>query len=121
MTQSERGEYRSIRQVLLDGPDFQKLSERARFAFLVIKIGSGPTGLELEYAIALAEKVANRTGMGVRAAKKASEELRNSGWVEREGNVLWIKGHPGQRAEHAADRSEAPDEHSTVCGWPATT
>lgn len=93
MSQSERGDYRAIRQVLLDGPDFQKLSERARFAFITMKIGAGPTGLEVEYSLGAVEKVGIRTGMGARAAKKALQELENSGWVEREGNLIWIDGH----------------------------
>lgn len=93
MSHSERGDYRAIRQVLLDGPDFQKLSERARFAFLVIKIGSGPTGLEVEYERGAVEKLGIRTGMGARAARKALNELENLGWIVREANILWVVGH----------------------------
>lgn len=122
MSQSERGDYRAIRQVLLDGPEFQALSERARFALLVMRIGSGPTGLDVEYELGAVEKVANRTGMGARAAKKAFEELKNSRRIVREGNITWIIGQlddePNMRP---SDKNHRKSVQRYVAGLPRLT
>lgn len=92
---AERGTYRPIPAVLLDGPDFQQLPERARFAFLALKINFGPSGIEVQYPQALAATVAAQTGMPYQAALDAvgpAGVLEGMGWLEWEQNVVWIKG-----------------------------
>lgn len=105
---AERGAYRSIKVVLLDGPDFQRLSERARHAFLVLKMGVGPSGLEVRYPGALEHEVGQRTGMPVGAARAAIEELESNGWIRHEGNLLWVIGQlehdPGLQASNKNHR-----------------
>jgi hypothetical protein len=88
----ERGEYRAIRRVLLDGPDFQRLSERARFVFLALKLNIGPTGIEVHYPAALAFQVAEQTGVPPGAVMAALDELRAGNWLRLEANVIWIIG-----------------------------
>lgn len=89
---SERGEYRAIRRVLLDGPDFQKLSERARWIFVVLKINLGPAGIDVVYPDALTVQLSAQSGAGAAQIIAALEELEAAKWIAREANVLWIKG-----------------------------
>lgn len=89
---SERGEYRAIRRVLLDGPDFQKLSERARWIFVVLKINLGPAGIDVFYPEALVAQLAAQSGAPAEGVRAAMDELEAHGWVAREANVVWIKG-----------------------------
>ena len=90
---NERGECRSIRRVLLDGPDFQRLPERARWAFVALKLNAGPTGIDVLYPDALAPQLARQTGMPVRAVRLALDALEAGGWIRREANLVWIVGH----------------------------
>lgn len=105
---AERGAYRSIKVVLLDGPDFRQLSERARHAFLVLKMGVGPSGIEVRYREALVHEISQRTGMPVEAARDALAELESSDWIRLRDNVLWIVGQlhhdPGLQASNEHHR-----------------
>jgi len=92
MTQ-ERGGYCSIRRVLLDGPDFQKLSERARWVFIALKLNMGPSGIDVFYPSALVFQLAAQTGASPNAVTEALVELEESGWLLREQNVVWLIGH----------------------------
>lgn len=89
---SDRGEYRPIRRVLLDGPDFQQLSERARWVFVALKLNLGPTGIEVHYRDAVAHQLAAQTGAPADGVAAALDELEAAGWIRREENVLWIVG-----------------------------
>jgi hypothetical protein len=89
---AERGEYRAIRRVLLDGPDFQQLSERARWVFVALKLNMGPTGIEVHYRGALAHQVAAQTGVPAEAVTAAMDELEAGDWIRQEGNILWVVG-----------------------------
>lgn len=89
---ADRGAYRSIKVVLQDGPDFQRLTERARHTFLTLKMAFGPSGIEVRYFEALACEVAEKTGMPVEAARVSLQELERTGWTRRERNVVWIVG-----------------------------
>lgn len=90
---ADRGEYRSIRRVLLDGPDFQKLHASARWCFVALKLNAGPTGFDVEYPSALAEQLAQQTGLMAEDVVISLAELETEGWIRREGNLLWIVGH----------------------------
>jgi hypothetical protein len=88
----ERGAYRAIKVVLLDGPDFQSLSPEARWAFVTLKMSIGPSGIEVNYPAALEHELAAKTGHPPGRVREALQELDESGWIRREGNVLWIVG-----------------------------
>ncbi len=88
----ERGEYRAVRRVLLDGPDFQRLPERARFVFLVLKLNFGAAGIDIVYPEALEIQVSAQTGASITDVRVALTALQGAGWIEREANVLWIVG-----------------------------
>ncbi len=88
----ERGEYRAVRRVLLDGPDFQRLPERARFVFLVLKLNFGAAGIDIVYPEALEIQVSAQTGASITDVRVALSALQGAGWIEREANVLWIVG-----------------------------
>lgn len=90
---ADRGEYRSIRRVLLDGPDFQRLSAEARWCFVALKLNAGPTGFDVYYASALAGQLEAQTGLNLSDVTDAIDELDRHGWIRREGNLLWIVGH----------------------------
>lgn len=89
---SDRGEYRAIRRVLVDGKDFRKLPERARFVFLVLKLNLGPSGIETFEPEALVHTLAAQTGAKADQVRAALAALESSGWVRREDNVVWVVG-----------------------------
>jgi hypothetical protein len=88
---ADRGSYRAIPTVLLDGKDFHRLTERERWVFVALKINLGPAGIEVHYPRALAEQLAQQTGAGSATAVAAAlDTLERDGWIQREGNVIWI-------------------------------
>lgn len=89
---SDRGEYRAIRRVLLDGPDYQKLPERARHVFLVLKLNFGPAGIEVWYPAELNARISAQTGISIGGVQDALMLLEKADWIAREGNIVWIKG-----------------------------
>lgn len=89
---AERGSYRAVKVVLLDGPDYQDLGERPRHLFLVLKLSFGPSGIEVHYPEALAHELAAKTGMPLDAVKDSLDVLEGGGWIRRERNVTWIVG-----------------------------
>jgi hypothetical protein len=95
----KRGEFTPIARALLDGPDFQRLAPVARHLFLTLKVALGPSGIEVHYPAALTATLAAITGWTEADVTAALEQLRESGWIEREAHVLWIVAqlqfHPG--------------------------
>jgi hypothetical protein len=89
---SERGEYRSSPLVLIDGPDFQRLPERSRAVFLVLKLNFGPVGIGVWYPAELVARLAAQTGASPAGVQDALMTLEREGWVQREANVVWIVG-----------------------------
>ena len=89
---ADRGTYRAIKVVLLDGPDFQQLPERARWVFLTLKMSLGPSGIEVHYPEALAYQLSARTDAPVQSVKEALDLLEDAGWIRREANIIWIVG-----------------------------
>src|SRR5690348_6459558 len=89
---SDRGEFRAIPRVLLDGPDFQRLPERARWVFVALKLNFGPSGIEVWYPAELVARLSAQTGGSPGGVQDALNTLEEEGWIEREGNVVWIVG-----------------------------
>lgn len=89
---ADRGSYRSISTVLPNGPDFQRLSKDARFAFLMLKLNFGVVGIEIWYPAELVARVSAQTGISAGGVQSALDELEEGGWIEREANVVWIVG-----------------------------
>jgi hypothetical protein len=87
---SDRGEYRAIRTVLIDGPDYQELSPEARLTFLTLKLQLGPTGLGVINAAK--HSLSDQTGYPAESVAKAMLELRAAGWLRWERNVFEIVG-----------------------------
>lgn len=88
----DRGEYRAIRRVLLDGPDFQRLSAVARWVFVALKLNLGPAGIDVFYPDALRAQLVAQTGVNAERLTVALDELDGAGWIRRESNVLWVVG-----------------------------
>ncbi|NUO62452.1 MAG: hypothetical protein HOQ26_08020, partial [Gemmatimonadaceae bacterium] len=84
---ADRGEYRAIRTVLLDGPDFQSLSAEARWVFVALKLNLGPSGIDVFYDAGALEA---QTGYTRLQLDLAIGELVRGGWIRRERNVWWI-------------------------------
>lgn len=105
----ERGSYRSVKVVLLDGPDFQQLPERANHLFVFLKLTFGPSGIEVRYPDALAAEMSAKTRIPVEFVRENLDILEQAGWIEREGNVVWILGQlehdPGQSPENPKHRT----------------
>ena len=104
---SDRGSYRAIKVVLIDGPDFQELSERANHVFLVLKLSLGPSGIEVHYPAALRAELSARTRIPADAVAKALDELEAAGWIRRERNVVWILG----QLRHDPHMTWSDDKH----------
>lgn len=103
----DRGEYRSIARVLIDGPDFQRLSPEAKLVFLVTKIAIGPSGIDV--VPALVATTVERSGLPVARVEEAIGELVASQWLAIEGNVVWVVGglryEPGLTATNQKHRT----------------
>lgn len=87
---ADRGEYRSVPRVLVDGKDYQALDPEPRHLFLVLKITMGPAGIEVHYPDAHAIELAEQTGYDVEEVKRCRTALVEAGWVRMERNVIWI-------------------------------
>lgn len=105
---ADRGEYRAIRRVLLDGPDFQALGAGPRWVFVALKLNMGPSGIEVHYPDALAAQLAAQTGFRPADVAACLDRLEEAGWIERECNVVWVVRHlefdPHMRAADAKHR-----------------
>jgi hypothetical protein len=85
-----RGEFRSIATVLLDGPDYRRLTPEARHTFLACKLSLGPC--QIGVVPAMAAVLGERTGYDPGQVEVALAELESEKWIEREANVLWVVG-----------------------------
>lgn len=88
MNNQSRGGWRSIRTVLIYGPDYQKLTPFSRLTFLTLKLALGPSGIDT--VAGLVPALAEQTGMSEITVGDALEELVVTGWIKRERNVIWI-------------------------------
>ncbi len=104
---SDRGTYRAIKIVLLDGPDFQGLPERSRHLFQTLKLTFGPTGIEVRYPGALEAELSAKTGIPVEAVSGPLDTLEEREWINREGNIVWIVG----QLKHDPHMSWDDDKH----------
>lgn len=87
---SERGEYRSISLALIDGPDFQRLPERARSIFLYTKMNLGVVGIGVWYPSELVARLSAQSGASPAGVQDALMTLEREGWIQREANVVWV-------------------------------
>jgi hypothetical protein len=94
---SERGAFRSIHCVIVDGPDFQALKPGAKLVWYTLKMTLGPSGIDV--VPALVATLVERTGADENQIKKALEQLQAEGWLKIERNVVWMIG--GLRHEPA--------------------
>jgi hypothetical protein len=85
---SERGAFRSIHTVIVDGPDFQALSPGAKLVWYTLKMTLGPSGIDV--VPALVATLVERTGADEGQIKKALAQLEANGWVRVERNVVWM-------------------------------
>jgi hypothetical protein len=83
------GQFRAIRLELFDMPEFQELSVGARLTYIVLIATLGPSGIEIKYPEALVHELAPRTGLSPRQVAAAMGELEGTGWVRRDGLVIW--------------------------------
>jgi len=86
---SGRGVYRGIHSSLLDDPDFQRLSARARHVLLTARLckDAGPACIFRYYP----EMLMRLTGYSRRHIEGALQELSQGAWVYSDGAVLWIR------------------------------
>ena len=78
---ADRGTYRAIKVVFLDGPDFQQLPERARWVFLTLKMSLGPSGIEMHYPEALVHNISARTGADPDDVRSSLGVLEEHAWI----------------------------------------
>lgn len=84
----ERGNYRSIHTVIVDGPDFQALSPGAKLVWYTLKMTLGPSGIDV--VPALVATLVERTGASVSQCEKGLAQLVERGWVQVDRNVVWM-------------------------------
>lgn len=101
-----RGEYRSLHTVLLDGPDFQQLTPEARWLYIVCRMSVGASGIDVVPGMGAALR--ERSGLAGGPCNDALVELVGAGWVETDGNLLWVvrglEFEPSFRATNAGHR-----------------
>lgn len=90
---AERGEYCSVRVMLLDGPDFLALSKDARWVFMAAKMNVRGIGIAVRYRPEFIAGLAFRTGCTLVETEAAYTELLEADWIRHEQNVVWIVGH----------------------------
>jgi len=83
-----RGKHQSIHTALVDDLKFIGLTPEAKLVFYTLKLMLGATGIDVvrAHVVALAEV----TGLEVEAVEGALRDLRSSGYLAVEGNVLWL-------------------------------
>jgi uncharacterized phage protein (TIGR02220 family) len=86
---SERGVYRGTYSALLDDPDWQWLSAKARLVFLTARLCKqcGPASIFRYYP----EMLSVQSGVPVKDVEAALRELEDNDWIRREGVILWIR------------------------------
>ena len=104
---ADRGAYRAIKVVLLDGPDFQDMPAEARWLFVALKMTLGPSGIEVYYPDALLAEMAAKTGLPGAVVSSALDLLEERGWIARERNLVWITG----QLEHDPHMNLADAKH----------
>jgi hypothetical protein len=85
---SDRGAYRAIHCVIVDGPEFQALKPGAKLVWYTLKMTLGPSGIDV--VPALVATLVERTGADEAQIKKALEQLQADGWLRIERNVVWM-------------------------------
>lgn len=79
-----------IRRSLFDDARFQRLSANARLVLIALKTDLHSTGIGIGYPGELEGKLAPRTGLTAVRVRRAIAELKESGWVEHDGVLIWI-------------------------------
>lgn len=84
-----RGVYRGVHSILLDEPDFQRLTPRARHVFLTARLckDAGPACIFRYYP----EVLMRQTGYSRRQLTDALEELSRENWAYSDGSVIWLR------------------------------
>ena len=85
---TDRGEWRGIRSVLIDGKDYQALKPNARLVLLTLKLTCGQAGICVMPA--MNEVLSERTGLSVGEVVGGLDELAEAGWIRIERNIVWI-------------------------------
>ncbi|HET7552168.1 MAG TPA: hypothetical protein VFK04_12830 [Gemmatimonadaceae bacterium] len=85
---NDRGEYRAIYTVIVDGPDFQAFSPEAKLLFYTLKLSLGATGIGVIRA--MVPTLSEQTGHDEPTVERALCELEDNDWIRREHNVVWI-------------------------------
>lgn len=84
----ERGNYRAILVVLLDGKDFRKLTAAERWTFVCLKMVLGPC--QIGVVDAIEHVLAEKTGHPTAVVRKALATLERDGWIRRGNNITWV-------------------------------
>lgn len=101
---TDRGEYRSIRTVIVQGPDFKRMSPNAKLVWFYIKLQLGPTGIGVFNAAK--HVLSEQTGLSPRKVESLLVELdRHPEFFRREDSVFWVvgglKNDPGMSCKNA--------------------
>jgi hypothetical protein len=94
MKKARRGVYRGTYSALIDDPDYQRLSARARLALLTMRL-SREAGVACIFRLYVAV-LAEQTGLRIDEVEAALKELASSPnaarpWIYREGSIVWIR------------------------------
>lgn len=85
---SDRGAYRGIRVVLIDGKDYQALTPNAKLLLLTLKLMCGQAGICVIPALHFT--LEEHTGIRSEDCVFVMRELEEHGWVKRERNIVWV-------------------------------
>lgn len=86
--------YRSICVGTPDTPQYRKLSAEARSVLLHLRISNvAQWGIIVSYPGEATARIANQSGYPAATVDAAFTELEETGWIQRNDNVLWVKDH----------------------------
>jgi hypothetical protein len=83
-----KGTYRAVHTSLWDDPGYEKLSPEARHVLLVLRLGT-QSNLPCCYRLRLSV-LSENTGYPLDTLCSPIAELKNEGWIQFDGVVVWI-------------------------------
>jgi hypothetical protein len=85
---TDRGAYRPLFVSLLNGPTFTAFGWQATAIFYPLKLMLPPFGIAA--VPALAAVLAHHSKLPLAEVETGLDELKKAGWVEQEGNLVWL-------------------------------
>ena len=110
---ASRGVFRGVYSVLFDDPDFQQLPVLARWTLVTLRLSrdTGPAAI-FEYST---DRLRRQTGLSRRELDAALATLQQTGWIDRDASLLWVRN--GLRYDPLMRIDTNPHHKAAVVRW----